>query len=71
MTCFNEASKQAAAAIDQATAPERMAIDDPRQLDWLERKCQWARIMVDSGMLSLDEAIRALREGHAKATMRT
>lgn len=57
-------------AIDQAMAPERMAIDDPKQLDWLERKCQWATRMVDSGMLSLDEAIQALREGHAKATER-
>lgn len=58
-------------AISQAMAPERMAIDDPKQLDWLERKCQWARTMVDTGMLSLDEAIRALREGHAKAMERT
>jgi hypothetical protein len=58
-------------AISQAMAPERMAIDDARQLDWLERKCEWARTMVDSGMLSLDEAIRALKEGHAKAMGRT
>ena len=58
-------------AINQAMAPERMAIDDARKLDWLERKCQWAVLMVDTGMLSLDEAIRALREGHAKAMDRT
>ena len=58
-------------AINRAMAVERMAIDDVRQLDWLERKCQWAVLMVDTGMLSLDEAIRALKEGHAKAIERT
>lgn len=58
-------------AINRAMAPERMAIDDPRQLDWLDRKIEWCCLMVDSGMLSMDEAIRALREGHAKAVDRT
>lgn len=53
--------------LEFATAVDRMACDNARQLDWLERKVEWAVLMVDGGLMSLDEANRALKDGHAKA----
>ena len=57
--------------LDFAVAIDRMACDTQAQLDWLERKVEWACVMVDTGMLPLDEARRALKEGHARAIERS
>lgn len=48
--------------LEWAVAMARMGCDDARQLDWLERKLQWAKLMVDGGLLSMDEAERELRK---------
>lgn len=50
--------------IEWTAGPIRMACDTTKQLDWLERKIEWCVLMVDTGMLSLDEAKRALKEAH-------
>jgi hypothetical protein len=39
-----------------------MACDTQKQLDWLERKIEWARLMVDGGLLTVDEACAELRK---------
>lgn len=51
-------------AIEWTAGPMRMACDTTKQLDWLERKIEWCVSMVDGGLLSLDEARRALKEAH-------
>lgn len=56
--------------LDFAAAIDRMACDTQAQLDWLERKVEWAVLMVDTGMLSLDEARAALKTGNARAIER-